>query len=98
MSLQSLVDLMPCLENLVPVKEDLSTPRVQVTILDVLASSTCCDQGLQRHSKVMLLTSLQGKKTAWDTWTTYGDVTPAFCALGATPDSRAIDEWMQPLE
>jgi len=25
---------MPCLENLVPVKEDLSTPRVQVTILD----------------------------------------------------------------
>ncbi|KAG0723068.1 hypothetical protein GWK47_043326 [Chionoecetes opilio] len=27
-------DLMPCLENLVPVKEDLSTPRVQVSILD----------------------------------------------------------------
>ncbi|KAJ8027927.1 hypothetical protein HOLleu_30024 [Holothuria leucospilota] len=27
-------DLMPCLENLVPVKEDLSTPRVQVNILD----------------------------------------------------------------
>ena len=27
-------DLMTCLENLVPVKEDLSTPRVQVNILD----------------------------------------------------------------
>ncbi|KAG0725800.1 hypothetical protein GWK47_037891 [Chionoecetes opilio] len=40
----------------------------------------------------------RGKKTAWDTWTTYGDVTPAFCALGAMPDSRAIDEWMQQLE
>ncbi|KAG0724206.1 hypothetical protein GWK47_041118 [Chionoecetes opilio] len=40
----------------------------------------------------------RGKKTAWDTWTTYGDVTPAFCALGAMPDPRAIDEWMQPLE
>ncbi|KAG0711116.1 hypothetical protein GWK47_021328 [Chionoecetes opilio] len=40
----------------------------------------------------------RGKKTAWDTWTTYGDVTPAFCALGAMPDPRAIDAWMQPLE
>ncbi|KAG0717130.1 hypothetical protein GWK47_008210 [Chionoecetes opilio] len=28
----------------------------------------------------------RGKKTAWDTWTTYGDVTPAFCALGAMPE------------
>ncbi|KAG0721997.1 hypothetical protein GWK47_045289 [Chionoecetes opilio] len=27
-------DLMPCLENLVPVKEDLSTLRVQVNIMD----------------------------------------------------------------
>ncbi|KAJ8048753.1 hypothetical protein HOLleu_01190 [Holothuria leucospilota] len=27
-------DLMPCLENLVPVKEDLSTSRIQVNILD----------------------------------------------------------------
>lgn len=27
-------DLMPCLENLVPVKEDLSTPRVQVNIMN----------------------------------------------------------------
>jgi len=40
----------------------------------------------------------RGKKTAWDTWTTYGDVTPSFCALGDMPDSHVIDEWMQPLE
>lgn len=40
----------------------------------------------------------RGKKTAWGTRTTYGDVTPAFCALGSMPDPRAIDEWMQPLE
>ena len=40
----------------------------------------------------------RGKKTAWDTWNTYGDVRPAFCALGAMPDPLAIDEWMQPLK
>ncbi|KAJ8050253.1 hypothetical protein HOLleu_03387 [Holothuria leucospilota] len=39
-----------------------------------------------------------GKKTAWGTWTTNGDVTPAFCALGSMPDPCTIDEWMQPLE
>ncbi len=27
------------------------------------------------------------KKTAWDTWKAFDDVTPAFCALDATPDS-----------
>jgi len=40
----------------------------------------------------------RGKETAWHTRTTYGDVTPAFSALGAMTDPRAIDEWMQPLE
>jgi len=40
----------------------------------------------------------RGKKTAWDTCTTYGDITPAFCALDAMPDLRAIDEWMHPLD
>ena len=40
----------------------------------------------------------RGKKNAWGTWTTYGDVTPAFSALGAMPDPCAIDEWMKPLE
>ena len=49
-------DLTPCMENPVPMKEDLSTPRVQVNILDGVASS-CCDQGLQRHSKVKPLIS-----------------------------------------
>lgn len=38
----------------------------------------------------------RGKKTAWDTWVTFDDVTRAFCALAATPDS--IDDWMEPLE
>jgi len=40
----------------------------------------------------------RGKKTAWDTCTTHGDITPAFCALDAVPDPRAIDEWMHPLD
>ena len=38
----------------------------------------------------------RGKKTAWDTWMTFDDVTRAFCALANTPD--AIDDWMEPLE
>ena len=38
----------------------------------------------------------RGKKTAWDTWRIFDDVTKAFCALAATPD--AIDDWMEPLE
>ena len=40
----------------------------------------------------------KGKKTAWATWATYGDITIAFCTLGAMPDLCAIDEWMQLLE
>ncbi|KAG0727460.1 hypothetical protein GWK47_034604 [Chionoecetes opilio] len=55
-------------------------------------------QGVQQSVNTPQLIQTWGKKTAWDTWTTYGDVTPAFCALGAMPDPRAIDEWMQPLE
>ncbi len=38
----------------------------------------------------------RGKRTAWDTWNVYDEVTPAFCALAATPDS--IEDWVQPLE
>ncbi|XP_014664507.1 PREDICTED: uncharacterized protein LOC106806883 [Priapulus caudatus] len=38
----------------------------------------------------------RGKKTAWDTWTTFDDVTRAFCVLAATPE--AIEDWMGPLE
>ena len=37
----------------------------------------------------------RGKKTAWDTWMTFGDVTRAFCALAATP--HAVDEWIEVL-
>lgn len=40
----------------------------------------------------------RSKKTAWDTWTTYGDITPAFCSLVTMPDPHAFDKWMQPLE
>ena len=38
----------------------------------------------------------RGKRTAWDTWKAYDDVTAAFCALVATPVS--MEEWMKPLE
>ena len=38
----------------------------------------------------------RGKKTAWDTWKNFDDVTRAFCVLVATPD--AIDNWMDHLE
>ena len=40
----------------------------------------------------------RGKKTAWDTWKAYEDVTPAFCALAAYPSSEDIEKWLQPLE
>lgn len=38
----------------------------------------------------------RGKRTAWETWKAYGEVTPAFCALASAPES--IDDWIQPLE
>ena len=38
----------------------------------------------------------RGKKTAWDTWKAFDDVTPAFCALAATLDS--VDDSMKSLE
>ena len=40
----------------------------------------------------------RGKKTAWDTWKAYKDVTPAFCALAAGPSQEAIEEWLDQLE
>ena len=38
----------------------------------------------------------RGKRTAWDIWNAYDEVTPAFCALAATPES--IENWLGPLE
>ena len=38
------------------------------------------------------------KKTAWDTLMNFDNITTAFCALVATPDVSAIDDWMEPLE
>ena len=29
----------------------------------------------------------RGKRTAWDTWKAYDDVTPALCSLATTPES-----------
>ena len=40
----------------------------------------------------------RGKRTAWDTWKAYKDVTPAFCALVARPIPQTIEEWLGPLE
>ena len=40
----------------------------------------------------------RGKKTAWDTWKAYKDVTPAFCALVARPATQTIKKWLGPLE
>ena len=40
----------------------------------------------------------RGKRTAWDTWEVYNDVTPAFCALMSRPTTPAVEEWMGPLE
>ena len=40
----------------------------------------------------------RGKKTAWDTWKAFDNVTRAFCALATTPSADAIDDWMEPLE
>jgi len=38
----------------------------------------------------------RGKRTAWDIWNAYGEVTPAFCALAAIPES--VENWLGPLE
>ena len=38
----------------------------------------------------------RSKRTAWDIWSAYDEVTPAFCALGATPES--VENWLGPLE
>ena len=40
----------------------------------------------------------KGKKTAWDTWKAYKEVTPAFCALAARPTPQTVQEWLGPLE
>ena len=40
----------------------------------------------------------KGKKTAWNTWKAYKEVTPAFCALAAKPSPQTIQEWLGLLE
>ena len=38
----------------------------------------------------------RGKRTAWDTWKAYDDVTPALCSLATTPES--VESFIKPLE
>jgi len=40
----------------------------------------------------------RGKRTAWDTWKAYEDVTQESCALATSPTYRIIEEWLGPLE
>ncbi len=40
----------------------------------------------------------RGKKTAWDTWMNFDEITTAFCDLAATPDISVINDWIEPLE
>ena len=39
----------------------------------------------------------RSKRTAWDTWNAYRDVTPAFCPLVAKSTPQSIQEWLAPL-
>ena len=36
----------------------------------------------------------RGKKTAWETWKAYEDVTPVFSALTACPSVETIENWL----
>ena len=38
----------------------------------------------------------RGKRTAYDMWNAYDEVTSAFCALAATPET--VENWLGPLE
>ena len=38
----------------------------------------------------------RGKRTTWGMWNAYEEITPAFCALAATPVT--IENWLSPLE
>jgi hypothetical protein len=40
----------------------------------------------------------RGKKTAWDTWKVYEDVTLAFRALATRPTLQTLHEWLAPME
>ena len=47
---------------------------------------------------ILLVICFGDKKIVWDTWMNFDDITTAFCALAATPDVSAIDNWMERLE
>ena len=56
--------------------------------LPVFHAFTGCD--------TVLFFAGRGKKTAWDTWRCYNEVTSAFCTSSATPES--VDDSMEQLE
>lgn len=40
----------------------------------------------------------RGKKTAWDTWNAYQDITATFCALADRPTQQTVQDMLKPLE
>ena len=54
------------------------------------------DHGCDNH--IVLSFCCWGKKTVWDIWMNFDNITTAFCALVATPDVSTIGNWMEPLE
>ena len=47
---------------------------------------------------VLLFFGGRGKKTAWNTWKAYKDITPVLCALAAMPSTQTIEIWLDYLE
>lgn len=39
-----------------------------------------------------------GKKTVWEVWKIFDEVTSAFCTLASTPDHTSVDDQMEVLE
>ena len=56
--------------------------------LPMFHAFTCCD--------TVSCFGGRGKRTAWDMLNAYDEITPAFCALAATPVT--VDNWLSPLE
>lgn len=40
----------------------------------------------------------RGKRTAWDTWNAYQDITATFCALADRPTQQTVQDMLKPLE
>ena len=40
----------------------------------------------------------RGKRTVWEIWKIFNEVTPAFCTLASTPDPSSVDDQLEVLE